>query len=148
MPTGLDFAATHTPPGPPGSEFVNEIDSSPGASWASHFDETPMSTSTAPGANPATADAPLNHNISIGQRMISASAGNILTGLLGELETLIGKVLEMHVIANICRSHPSRCRTSSFTITSTDGEHLTIYHTYNPVFKESPCEYWNYLVLP
>lgn len=147
MPTGLDFTTTHTPPGPAGSEFVNEIDSSLGTSWASHFDETQMATSTAPGATPATAVAPVNHDISIGQRMISASAGNILTGLLGELETLIGKVLEMHDITNIFRSHPSRCRTSPFTITITDGEHYTIYHTYNPVFKKSPCEYWNYLVL-
>lgn len=139
MPTGLDFTDTHTPPGPPGSEFVNEIDSARGASWASQFDETPMSTSAAPGATPATAVAPVNHDISIGQRMISASAGNILTGLLGELENLIGRVLEMYDIANIYRSHPSRCRTSSFTIAITDGEHFTIHHTYNPVFKEPPC---------
>ncbi|KAJ5947731.1 hypothetical protein N7466_000746 [Penicillium verhagenii] len=82
MPTELDFSATHTPAGAPGSEFVNEIDSSPGASWASHFDETPMSTSTGPGDIPAPIATPPNHDISIGQRMISASAGNILTGLL------------------------------------------------------------------
>ncbi|KAJ5745267.1 hypothetical protein N7520_010449 [Penicillium odoratum] len=81
MTTGLDFTATHTP-GTPGSEFVNEIDSSPGTSWASQFDETPMSASTGLGNALPTSAHTTNHDISIGQRMTSASAGNILTGLL------------------------------------------------------------------
>lgn len=112
MPTGLDFTDTHTPPGLPGSEFVNEIDSAPGASWASQFDETPMSTSAAPGATPAAAVAPLNHDISIGQRMISASAGNILTGLL---------VTPLDVVRVRLQSQSQMVNTSQYTTHTTQS---------------------------
>ncbi|KAJ6005136.1 hypothetical protein N7540_012935 [Penicillium herquei] len=83
MPTELDLSSSFKPPGTPGSEFVADIDSS-GTSWTSSFDETStMATSTGAVATPLVGN---NHttstDISLGQRMISASAGNILTGLL------------------------------------------------------------------
>ncbi|KAJ5591484.1 Mitochondrial substrate/solute carrier [Penicillium hispanicum] len=85
MPSGLDFAAPSTPSGVPGSEFATAIDSSPGASWTSYFDDsTTMAATTGSGSVPAptVSSAPPADDISLGQRMISATAGNILTGLL------------------------------------------------------------------
>ncbi|KAJ5280445.1 hypothetical protein N7478_005817 [Penicillium angulare] len=83
MPLGLDSLTTFTSPGVEGSEFVTEIDSSSGASWTSHFDETSsMVAPTGTGSGSAANSPPHTESISIGQRMISASAGNILTGLL------------------------------------------------------------------
>lgn len=75
MPDGLSFSSPNT-----GNEFTEstEINPSLGASWTSQFDDSTMATPSAP-----KAQAPIE-NISPGQRMISATAGNILTGLLGE----------------------------------------------------------------
>lgn len=97
MPAISQFSSDYISPGSTGSEFVAEIDSS-GASWTSQPNETSMmATSTGGGAAravDAAAPAANDNNrsnsapgddISLGQRMISASAGNILTGLLGKL---------------------------------------------------------------
>jgi solute carrier family 25 protein 39/40 len=72
-----------TSSGQSGNDFNTELNSSLGASWASQFDDSTMTTSTT-----VTSPAPKKHapadNITPGQRMISATAGNVLTGLLGE----------------------------------------------------------------
>lgn len=97
MPVLSEFASDYTSPGSTGSEFVAEIDSS-GASWTSQSNETSMMATPTGGGAALAADAAVltandntgnnsapNNDISLGQRMISASAGNILTGLLGKL---------------------------------------------------------------
>ncbi|CAG7964421.1 unnamed protein product [Penicillium olsonii] len=72
MPTGSSFTSN------PASEFSHNT--SLGASWASQLDDSTMATSGT--ATPApSAQAPVD-NITPGQRMVSATAGNILTGLL------------------------------------------------------------------
>ncbi|OQD77944.1 hypothetical protein PENDEC_c002G02712 [Penicillium decumbens] len=83
MPIGLDISATSSRPGAPGRAFGTDIDSSSGASWTSRFDvpESVATMTTETGSNPGPPTLP-NDNISVGQRMISATAGNILTGLL------------------------------------------------------------------
>lgn len=81
MPTGLSFAS----PSQSGDEFSTEVNSPLGTSWTSQFDDSTMATSgttTDPAPN-TPAPAPVD-DITPYQRMISATAGNILTGLLGE----------------------------------------------------------------
>lgn len=89
MTTGLDLA-TSSNPGAPGSAFGTEIDSSSGASWTSQFDNSEsvatMTATAGTASEPIPAPPAPTDNISVGQRMISATAGNILTGLLGELQ--------------------------------------------------------------
>ncbi|KAJ5132064.1 hypothetical protein N7448_006222 [Penicillium atrosanguineum] len=84
MTIGLDLS-TSSNPGAPGSAFGTEIDSSE-ASWTSHFDDpesaATMAATTGTGSDPVSAPPAPTDNISAGQRMISATAGNILTGLL------------------------------------------------------------------
>lgn len=83
---GLDLSSTFRSPGSPGSGFGTEIDTTAETSWASQFDEPPtMAATTGTGEVPAPKATPAADNISVGQRMLSATAGNILTGLLGEL---------------------------------------------------------------
>ncbi|KAJ5861255.1 uncharacterized protein N7529_008565 [Penicillium soppii] len=79
MPTGLSFAS----PSQSGDEFSTEVNSPLGTSWTSQFDDSTMATSgttTDPAPN-TPAPAPVD-DITPYQRMISATAGNILTGLL------------------------------------------------------------------
>ncbi|KAJ5605478.1 Mitochondrial substrate/solute carrier [Penicillium lagena] len=77
MPTEL-----YAPSGPSGTSarisFGDTSDPSSGPSWAAAVDN---STTMAPSAGPPAA-SPSRDNISISQRMVSASCGNILTGLL------------------------------------------------------------------
>lgn len=49
----------------------------------SNIEDSTMAAPAGSSAAPA-ASAPQGDNITVGQRMISATAGNILTGLLGE----------------------------------------------------------------
>lgn len=79
MPTGLDH------PDAPEVGFRTEPDIAPGALWTSQSeDSTIMAASARPGAVPTTNATPPVNDISLGQRMIAATCGNILTGLLGE----------------------------------------------------------------
>ncbi|KAJ5171924.1 Mitochondrial substrate/solute carrier [Penicillium capsulatum] len=82
MPTGLDLPATAPYSGASESEFAPAIHSAPETSWT-YFDDP--STMAAPAGNGPAAPpnaTPPNDDISVGQRMVSATAGNILTGLL------------------------------------------------------------------
>jgi solute carrier family 25 protein 39/40 len=92
MSIGLDLS-TPSHSGAPGSACGTEINSSAGASWTSHFDDpetvATMASTAGTGTDPVPSPPPPTDNISVGQRMISATAGNILTGLLGELRSLI-----------------------------------------------------------
>ncbi|KAJ5234735.1 uncharacterized protein N7469_003903 [Penicillium citrinum] len=89
MQVGLDHSSSSRYPGDSGSDFRidPEIESSAEASWRSHFDHhttmaTPAGNDTVSNTvSTATAISP-NDDITAGQRMVSASAGNILTGLL------------------------------------------------------------------
>ncbi|KAJ5103182.1 hypothetical protein N7532_003711 [Penicillium argentinense] len=82
MPSGLDITSSSSYPADSGSLFRPESDSSAEASWTSHFD-TPSTMATAgTGKAPAAHATLVNDDISAGQRMVSATAGNILTGLL------------------------------------------------------------------
>ncbi|KAJ5386920.1 hypothetical protein N7509_009461 [Penicillium cosmopolitanum] len=85
MPVGLDISSSTRSPAGPGSHLRNrpEIDSSAEALWTSHFDDPSTMTATAGnGSVPPANASSLHGDISASQRMISASAGNILTGLL------------------------------------------------------------------
>lgn len=85
---GLDRSLTFSYPGSLGSTLGIEIDNS-GTPWTSQFDEpSTMPATTGTGAVPVPSATPQPDDISVGQRMISATAGNILTGLLGELELI------------------------------------------------------------
>lgn len=77
--------------------------------------------------------------------MISATAGNILTGLLGELE-----MIDMHVVEFplILRSHPSGCCSCSLAITIADAEFYTVHLPYHFVAEEPSSECWNHCLLP
>jgi solute carrier family 25 protein 39/40 len=80
MPTGLDHVLTQ------GSltGFETEINASLGASWTSQFDESTTMAATSGTGTPLAPKTPSpNDDITVGQRMFSATAGNILTGLLG-----------------------------------------------------------------
>lgn len=76
-----------------------------------------MAATAGTGAVPAPNAAPQADNISVGQRMISATAGNILTGLLGELEPIDRRVVEFPLILY---SHSSGCRSCSSSIANPD----------------------------
>ncbi|KAJ5676171.1 hypothetical protein N7462_009068 [Penicillium macrosclerotiorum] len=87
MPTGLDLSSPSNQSGVPRSEFGSEINSAPGPLWTSHFDDSTTMAASAgtravPAMNASSSPAPLPDNISVGQRMVSATAGNVLTGLL------------------------------------------------------------------
>ncbi|KAJ6051772.1 hypothetical protein N7499_011150 [Penicillium canescens] len=79
MPIGLDYIPSQ------GSltQFETEINASLGSSWTSRFDESTTMAATSGTGSPLAPETPsANDDITVGQRMISATAGNILTGLL------------------------------------------------------------------
>lgn len=78
MPTGTSFASSE-----PASEFSDDFNTSLGASWTSQLDDSTMAISGTASPSAPQAQAPVE-NITPGQRMVSATAGNVLTGLLGE----------------------------------------------------------------
>lgn len=124
---------------------MTEIDSS-GTSWTSQFDEpSTMAATAGTGAVPAPNATPQADNISVGQRMISATAGNILTGLLGELELSDKPVVE---IVLILRSHPSRCCSRSPAIAVPDAKPFPVYLPYHLVAEKPSPEHWNHCMLP
>ncbi|KAJ5151264.1 uncharacterized protein N7482_010516 [Penicillium canariense] len=85
MSPGLDLSATSNHPSAPRGVRGPDLDSSTESLWTSHFDESSTMTSTAPtgvAPTPSVNSPAPTENISLGQRMVSATAGNILTGLL------------------------------------------------------------------
>ncbi|KAJ5363028.1 hypothetical protein N7541_003872 [Penicillium brevicompactum] len=76
MPTGTSFASSE-----PASEFSDDFNTSLGASWTSQLDDSTMAISGTASPSAPQAQAPVE-NITPGQRMVSATAGNVLTGLL------------------------------------------------------------------
>lgn len=70
-----------------GNEFGTESSASLGPSWEAQFDDSTMATTSRAAPPAPQTPAPVD-NITPGQRMVSATAGNVLTGLLGESEEL------------------------------------------------------------
>lgn len=121
MPVGLDISSSARSPTGPGPHLRNrpEIDSSAEALWTSHFDDPSTMTATAGnGSVPPANASPSNGDISASQRMISASAGNILTGLLGESTFSRSRYPHPRLFTNPLTSHPPRCRSRPFTVTN------------------------------
>ena len=146
MPTGLDIAATATYPGASGSEFEPVIDSSPEASWTSHFDDpATMAAPTGNGPVPVPNATPPTDNISVGQRMVSATAGNILTGLLGRSGASVAGSSERRC-ADYC-SHPPRCGACASTVPVAGQQCLSIYLPYHSNPEEPAPEHWHHRVL-
>lgn len=159
MQVGLDHSSSSRYPGDSGSDFRTgpEIDSSAEASWRSHFDHPTTTMATSAGNDTvsntvSTATAiPPNDDITAGQRMFSASAGNILTGLLGECFSVPRSrcFSSPSLLLKLKLSHPPRCRTRSITITNRQKcQSITIYLTYSSDIEEFTPEYWNYGLLP
>ncbi|KAJ5440354.1 hypothetical protein N7491_002760 [Penicillium cf. griseofulvum] len=72
----VEFASGHST----GNQFGTDSNPSIGTSWTAQFEDFTMATASASPPAPKT-PAP-SDNITPGQRMISATAGNVLTGLL------------------------------------------------------------------
>lgn len=144
MSTGLDISATSRHSSALGAVFESDVDSTP---WTSKFDEPlPMTSTASTGAVPTPNVTPPTENISLGQRMISATAGNILTGSLGECRLAARSSVESYTNGNFPSYSLGRCTsTASIAI-----EHLyrAIYHTYHSDVKESSTEPWDYSMLP
>ncbi|KAJ5888626.1 Mitochondrial substrate/solute carrier [Penicillium taxi] len=88
MPFTLHFPATSIHPESPGSEFATDIDSSLEAKWTSLFDNSTIMAQAGTDTPSTASSTPATSDISIGQRMISATAGNIFTGLLGKYDDI------------------------------------------------------------
>ncbi|KAJ5142588.1 Mitochondrial substrate/solute carrier [Penicillium bovifimosum] len=66
---------------PTGDEFITESNASRGASWT-QFEDSTMATASGTGTAPGPVTPAQNDDITPWQRMVSATAGNVLTGLL------------------------------------------------------------------
>jgi hypothetical protein len=86
----VEFASLSGPS--TGDEFSTEFNASLGAPWTAQFeDSTTMATASGTGTAPVPLTPAPNDDITPWQRMVSATAGNVLTGLLGtsqEIPTL------------------------------------------------------------
>jgi hypothetical protein len=98
---------------------------------------------TASASPPAPKTPAPSDNITPGQRMISATAGNVLTGLLGESEEL---PILLKPTTN-SSSDTLGCRTSSFTVTITSPQHFTLYLSHHPNLEKPPSEPRYHLLL-
>lgn len=67
-----------------GHRFGTDSNASLGTSWTAQFEDSTMATTSGTGSPPAPKPPVTADNITPGQRMVSATAGNVLTGLLGE----------------------------------------------------------------
>lgn len=144
MSTGLDISAISRHSSASEAVFESDLDSTP---WTSKFDgPLPMTSTASTGAVPTPHVTPSTENISLGQRMISATAGNILTGLLGECRLAARSSVESHTDGHF-PSHSLRCCTSTASIAI---EHLyrAIYHTYHSNVEEPSTESRDYSMLP
>ncbi|OQE09016.1 hypothetical protein PENFLA_c116G03895 [Penicillium flavigenum] len=65
-----------------GHQFGTESNTSLGTSWTAQFEDSTMATTSGTGSPPAPKSSVTADNITPGQRMVSATAGNVLTGLL------------------------------------------------------------------
>lgn len=131
----VEFASGHGT----GSQFATDSNASLGTSWTAQFEDSTMATTSATGSPPAPKTPVPTDNITPGQRMVSATAGNVLTGLLGESE-------ELPILGNpalTARSDTFRCRTSSFTVAIPGLQHFTLYlsHHSNPEKPPSKSRY-------
>jgi hypothetical protein len=147
MSIGLDISATSSHSSAAGDVFESDIDSTP---WTSKFDgPLPMTSTASTGAVPTPNVTPSTEDISLGQRMISATAGNILTGLLGECQLAAAR--SSHTYYHTDDNFPShslgRCtRTTAIAITNIYGR--AIYYTYHSDVEEPTAEPRNYIMLP
>ncbi|CAI7623304.1 unnamed protein product [Penicillium glandicola] len=74
----VEFASSHGT----GNQFLTDSNASLGASWTDQFEDSTMATTSGTGSPPTPKTPAPADNITPGQRMVSATAGNVLTGLL------------------------------------------------------------------
>ncbi|KAJ5788735.1 Mitochondrial substrate/solute carrier [Penicillium paradoxum] len=107
-----------------GNEFGTDFNASRVASWEAQFeDSTTMATTSMAGSPGAPKTPAPTDNITPGQRMVSATAGNVLTGLLGESEelpilgnpVLTAPVTPLDVVRVRLQSQSQLSNTSPFT---------------------------------
>ena len=66
-----------------GNQFGTDSTAFLQTSWAAQFEDSTMATTSGTGSPPAPKTSVPTDDITPGQRMVSATAGNVLTGLLG-----------------------------------------------------------------
>lgn len=71
-----------------GNQFGTDSNAFLGTSWTAQFEDSTMATTSATDSPPTPKSPVPTDNITPGQRMVSATAGNVLTGLLGTSEVL------------------------------------------------------------
>lgn len=135
----VEFASGHDT----GTQFGTDSTASLGTSWTAQFEDSTMATTSGTGSPPAPKTHVPTDNITPWQRMVSATAGNVLTGLLGESE-------ELPILGNPATNRASDtlgCRTSPFTVTIPGLQHLTIYLSHHPNLEKPPSEPRYHLLL-
>jgi hypothetical protein len=138
MPQG-EFSSGHGT----GHQFGTESNTSLGTSWTAQFEDSTMATTSGTGSPPAPKAPVTTDNITPGQRMVSATAGNVLTGLLGES----GRAPDPWKPSTNSSSDTLGCRTSPPTVTIPGPQHFTVYLSHHPDPKKPPSKPRYHLML-
>lgn len=135
----VEFASGHST----GSQFRTDSNTDLGTSWTAQFEDSTMATTSATGSPPAPKTPVPTDDITPGQRMVSATAGNVLTGLLGVSEELL-------VLGNpalTASSDTIGCRTSPLTVAITGLQPFPLYLSHHPNLEKSPSKSRDHLLL-